>query len=45
MIVALQVETGSNGSIAALLSDPEDQRNDLRRSAESDAMGSSRLIP
>ena len=39
MVVALEIKTGAQRSIAALLTNPQDQGNDLRRSTESDSVG------
>lgn len=44
MVVPLKIETGSNGTVAALLANAENERNDLRRNAKSDSMGPPGLI-
>jgi len=45
MVMTLEIETDAHSSIPALLTNPEDQGNDLGRSTESDSAGSSRLTP
>jgi hypothetical protein len=45
VIMALKIETGSKGTIAAFFSNTEDQRNDLRWNVIPDAQWSPWLIP
>jgi hypothetical protein len=45
VIVALQIETGSKGTIAALFSNTEDRGNDLRWNVIPDVVWSPWLIP
>ena len=45
VVVALKVQAGSDGTIAALFSDAEDQRDNLGWNAKADVVWSPRLIP
>jgi len=45
VVVPLKIEADSNGTVAALFPNAEDQRNDLRGNAIPDVVRSPRLIP
>jgi hypothetical protein len=45
VVEALKIEAGSNGAVATLFANAEDERNDLRRNAIPDVVWSPRLIP
>jgi hypothetical protein len=45
MVVPLKIETGSNGTVAALFPNAEDERNDLLWNAIPDVVRSPWLIP
>jgi hypothetical protein len=45
VVVPLKIEAGSNGTVAALFPNAEDQRNDLRGNAIPDVVRSPWLIP